>query len=40
MLATKNKLYKSISKIVQYGGNVDVQDFKGRTALHIAVMNP
>ena len=28
-----------MSKIVKYGGNVNVQDFKGRTALHFAVMN-
>ena len=28
-----------MSKIVQYGGNINVQDFKGRTALHVAVMN-
>ena len=39
ILATRNRLYKSISKIVQNGGNVNVQDFKGRTALHFAVMN-
>ena len=39
ILVTKNKLYKSISKIIQYGGNINVQDFKGRTALHVAVLN-
>ena len=39
ILVTKNKLYKSMSKIIQYGGNVNAQDFKGRTALHFAVMN-
>lgn len=39
ILATKYKLYKSISKIVHYGGNVNTQDFKGKTALHFAVMN-
>ena len=39
MLATKNRLYKSISKIIQNGGNINLQDFKGRTALHFAVKN-
>ena len=39
ILVTRKKLYKSIAKIIQYGGNVNVQDFKGRTALHFAVMN-
>ena len=38
-LATKYKLYKSISKIVLCGGNVNTQDFNGKTALHFAVMN-
>jgi len=33
----KNKLYKSISKIIDLGCNVNFQDFKGRTALHFAV---
>jgi hypothetical protein len=35
----KNKLYKSISKIIDLGCNVNFQDFKGRTALHFAVKN-
>ena len=39
ILATRKKLYKTMSKIIKYGGNVNVQDFKGRTALHFAVMN-
>ena len=38
-LATRKKLYKTMSKIVKYGGNVNVQDFKGRTVLHFAAMN-
>ena len=38
-LAVKYKLYKTISKIIQFGANVNLQDFKGRTALHFAVKN-
>ena len=37
-LAVKYNLYKTITKIVQNGCNVNVQDFKGRTALHFAAL--
>jgi hypothetical protein len=39
MLVVKYNLYKSIAKIMQNGGNADIQDFKGRTALHWAAFN-
>ena len=39
IVIVKNKLYKSISKIIDLGCNVNFQDFKGRTALHFAVKN-
>ena len=39
IIVIKNKLYKSISKIIDLGCNVNLQDFKGRTALHFAVKN-
>ena len=39
IITIKNKLYKSISKIIDLGCNVNFQDFKGRTALHFAVRN-
>ena len=39
MLVVKYNLYKSITKIMQNGCNVDIQDFKGRTALHYAAFN-
>ena len=39
ILVTRKRLYKSLAKIIQYGGNINIQDFKGRTALHFAVMN-
>ena len=35
-LSIKYKLYKSLSKIIQFGANINLQDFKGRTALHFA----
>ena len=35
-LSIKYKLYKSISKLIQFGANINLQDFKGRTALHFA----
>ena len=35
----KYKLYKSLSKIIQFGSNVNHQDFNGRTALHFASKN-
>ena len=38
-LAVKYKLYKTISKIIQFGANVNLKDFKGRTPLHFAVKN-
>ena len=38
MLAVKSNLYKSITKIVQNGLNVNIQDFKGRNALRFAAL--
>ena len=35
-LSVKYKLFKSLSKIIQFGSNINLQDFKGRTALHFA----
>lgn len=35
-LSVKYKLYKSLSKIIEFGANINLQDFKGRTALHFA----
>ena len=37
--SVKYKLYKSLVKIIQYGSNVNHQDFRGRTALHFASKN-
>ena len=39
ILAVKYKLYKAIPKIIQFGSNINLQDFKGRTALHFACIN-
>ena len=35
-LSIKYKLYKTISKLVQFGANINLQDFKGRTPLHFS----
>ena len=38
-LSVKHKLYKTLSKIIQFGANINLQDFRGRTVLHIAAKN-
>ena len=37
--SVKYKLYKSLVNIIQFGSNVNHQDFRGRTALHFASKN-
>ena len=36
-MSIKYKLYKTLSKIIHFGANINLQDFKGRTALHFTV---
>ena len=35
-LSVKYKLYRTFSKIIQLGANINLQNYKGRTVLHFA----